>query len=302
MTTEQYIAVVLAIIGLPTTIVVFLRSCFALDEFLPKQLSHVAHRILDDTIDTKSALMFFLSHFDMLFRSSSSARPSFWRCAGFSCLVFFGITCSWVILSAVFSTENWDQFIEFFFHSKDDWLVPITPFENIYLTLIFIISLNVIGDYFSLWETRIILEKIRRGRSLKYVVLYCILDILLTITIIISSIILGLLVLYFSRVLFHSLRIGEIPWYDIVRIPVELLTAKEILLFSEPESIVLSICIYTSFSTTLWAGLSVIAMKLWTTLRLANLFPNARQRPFGALSAVVLGLLIILVTVYWALS
>lgn len=296
MTWELYCTIATALVGLPTTIVVFLRSCFALDKVVPGPFVDAAQNILHSNVDTKSALTFFLERFDMLFCSPDTPWPSFWRCARFSFLTFIGIMCSWVILSSVFSVSAINDFIYFFFFSGEGWPIPMTSFQNAFATAILVISLNIVGDYISLWETRFILGKISQSRSPIVVVAIWTADIIATAAIIAFFLLLWPLILLFISLLYGGLQIDAILWDRVLMFPIEVLTTKEIFLFSEPESLVLSICIYTSLSTTLWAGLSIFAMNSWKLVRLANFFPRANKRPFGALTATVILFLLVLVT------
>ena len=288
--------IIVAALGFPAVIVAFLKRCSSLDEHLPKGLGDLAGKILDDKLSTHLALDYFLSRFDLLFCGAEGIRPKFYRCAVFSIGTFIAIFCAWIIFAAIFEPSRLEAFNKDYFGSSGDWLFPRTTAQNTWLSLAFVFVVNVIGDYFSFWETRYILEKLKSTKLAVSMIALLICDVIASIAIFAASLV---VLLFFAALLGGQSEIDSLDWfYEIFLLPILTISNSQIYQFSESGlDVLISVSLYTSLSTTIWASLSVITIRVWSVLRVAKLFPMASRSPFGALSAIVILLICIIVAI-----
>ena len=286
----------ISIVAVPAAFVIavgaLFTACRQLDNEMPKSWVKTATRLLDPKANTISVVTFFLAYFDRFFYSQGGRRPRFFRCVTFSLLVFVVIASSWAIISTFVAPGQLERLYKDFLFSHDDWLIPRTPLQNIQIIVAIVIAANVVGDYLSLWQTRFILAQLAVVTSTKRMVALWITDIFLSLLIFfVFSVSLIQFLLQFPLGILQ--RTFEFDW----RVPLIALDPS-IYLFGEPGiGVVWSVSLYTTLSTTAWAGASIIIVKVWTILRLANRFPIAREKPFGALTMMVVAVLFVFAVV-----
>lgn len=276
-------------------VVKIFKACRRLDDEMPPAFVETARRVFNSETNVSSVLTFFLAYFDKFFNSSDGRPPRFFPCAIFSLLTFTTIASFIATISLWAAPQLLWSIYEDFFNSSDDWLVPLTPLQNAWITLSVILSANIIGDYFSLWETRFILEKLRLVISTKRMILLWTTDILASLLIFGISLLLVPILLALGAGEFSRLKEN---WWAVLLFLVAVPLDPAIYLFAERGlSIVFSVSLYTSLSTTLWVGVSIIVVKLWAFLRLVRFFPIAREKPFGAVTMAALMVLAVVAIV-----
>ena len=293
------------VVGIPVAFIIgfvaFLRSCYALDEILPEVFTNVASRVLEPSAKTRAAISFFLTCFDKLFWSSSKQRPLFWRCAGFSCLVYLAVLCSWAVLLTDFTKPiSFLVALAYPLEVAHMHLIKKSILSNLGVVFCLLLSVNVVGDYFSLWETRWILNKLKANRSIFCAAILWFFDILATLAIYVVSLTFGvILVKVFSVIVQWPMHLmiykNAADFWTFITFTFGLTT---MLLPLTPGFNILSIFGFlTTFSTTLWAVMAIIAMNTWSFLRLARFLPRPDERPFGALTVAATALLFLLLVV-----
>ena len=161
-------------------VVMFAKGCRELDKkvlqkLLPREKEVFLRNLFASEPNTRTILNFFCEYFDKLY-FSSSGRPNFLRCAKVSCSIFIIIACLRTItspssLSAVLqSTSEMPLIVE----------ELVTPLTITWVLFCLIVATNIIGDYFSLWETRIVLSKLQEEHHTATLVVLWIVDVVAT--------------------------------------------------------------------------------------------------------------------------
>ncbi len=86
----------------------------------------------------------FLAMFDRLFDPKGKGRPRFWRSAAASMLVLAALLVAWAIL-----LPERAGFAISYLESKD----------VVWLIVLFVIPINFVGDFGSLWESRLVIGR-----------------------------------------------------------------------------------------------------------------------------------------------
>ena len=302
MTWGSYTLIIGAIVSAPILIARLLKACASLDKNVPPPLVDMAKRVLDKEVNTRLALVFFLSRFDLLFCSREGGHPRFFRCAVFSGCMFFIIFSFWIIFHAMFAPDELQEFIGFIFSPSKISGIPLSATANSLIVLSVIVGVNIIGDYCSLLETRYILVKLKETNSIYRVIAFWIFDIVLSISIFGIAYILviclwSLCLLVFLPEPIIWPRFSQELLDNSIGVFTALFWDNRVYTFSIPAvGQLISICLYTTLSTTIWAGMSIVVMKFWVLLRIANVFPMVKKSPFGALTLIVVILLVVFVS------
>ena len=82
-----------------------------------------------------------------------------------------------------------------------------------------VLGVNVIGDYFSLWETRYILEKIRNSSSTLTMGTYWICDIAISVVIFSLCLPVFIILVEMARIIENWSHIYTINWIDVANVP-----------------------------------------------------------------------------------
>ena len=307
MTWESYVTFIATVVAVPAGIAALFTSCYVIDKHMPDELRDAAQRVFEPNVDPKLAVSFFISCFDKIFSSTARNRPKFSRCVLFSLFVYFVILSSWCTYVDISHSQQLGTALKSVFSQDHFGHTYPNTLANAGLILVLIFGLNAFGDYFSLWETRWILEKLRTSTSLIWTFILWAIDIIVSAVIFLISLILSFFVMsiytptvnwritlkmaetYSEYATFQGL-IGLIAfgffslWYVILASPTVFF-----LLF-------LSFC--TTFTTTLWAGFSVLTANSWTFLRLGRILPRASEQPFGTLTLATIALIVLCVSAF----
>lgn len=298
------IGVVVALGVAPIFAKKFLKSCYGLDEEVPEKVRQFAQDVFYKKADSPAIITFYLSYFDYIFRPGAMLRPSFWRCAKFSFMVFVVISIGWLVVSSTIHPDSLQRMLSVFSNIHSTESSGSSPLTNILFVLVIVITSNIVGDFFSIWETRVVLEKLSSSKSTSGQVALWGLDIC------VSMLIFGMFLLP-SRIILAALiwspggvSVSEVlqSLYAIVPMIGNFLFWDVFVFNNERTHIVFSICFYTTLSTTVWAGLSIVAIRLSNYFQFVRPLVKARTHPFGALTVCVIALLVALAVLLFLLS
>lgn len=233
----------------------------------------------------------FIQFFDCLFEPSSTGRPRIWRSVLASCFALTITSLYW-----------WHHYpervrttIELLMNSGNDWLIPFSARVGVVFVASSAVTINIIGDIFSMWETRWVLGRLANTKSAVRTFALVIADI-------IASFFIYLLGAFVSFGLFEVMLGGSASAYlFVVRyFLLHILDFNNLLFrsYGTVEMDIFVVFLYTSMITSVWIWLFVIGIKtislVQVTLRsFARLF-DLDKRPVAFVmltGGVVLGVL-----------
>lgn len=194
----------------------------------------------------------FIQCFDSLFEPSRTGLPRLRRSILASCLALAIISTYWWL----YFPERVRSTITFLIHSEDAGWFSFPAWAGITTVASFAIIINIIGDIFSMWETRFVLGRLANRQSLVGQVTLLIGDIIATIAI------------YFVGLLISAFLLEWITQGSIDE-PFSLFTGLLLMLFDmllfKQENIfgtdLLIIFLYTSMFTSIWLWLFMLGIK-----------------------------------------
>lgn len=244
----------------------------------------------------------FLGPFDRVFDSRDTGRPRISRAALASCLVlgtflFLGALC-WV------GDAN-----NAFARITDRSAFP--EWSGIFAALAFAIGTNLVGDIFSLWETRFILGRMAVA-SPKLQALFLLLDLVATVLIYCIGLVLGAYIALIFELFQGNTTLECILnpsfVYGWVEFTVSETYSKLIfdrgLLFLGPRSSydLFSVYFYTALSTSIWVWMFFLGIKLWPSLSRVGRLLDVDRAPVGVamtIGGLFFGFAITLATYAW---
>lgn len=207
-------------------------------------------------------LRLFLDYFDGFFKpNEKTLRPRISRSIIASCVVLILFLCLWL----VFFHDRAENAMDIL---KDDQ--AFTGWSGIFSPLAFLIGANLIGDFFSLWESRFVMEYMAKVR-LRFQVLLLFMDLVLTILIYCFGLVIGgLLVITLEGKLISSIEfvIGWIAYvfsdtYQHLVVNQGLLFCKDVSTYLYTYDL-MSIYFYTILFTSVWLWVFLIGIKTWS--------------------------------------
>ena len=244
----------------------------------------------------------FLGPFDRFFDPRGTGRPRILRAALASCLVlgfflFIGALC-WV------GDDN-----NAFARITDSSAFP--GWSGILAAMAFAIGTNLVGDIFSLWETRFILGRMAVAPP-RLQALFVLLDLVATVFIYCIGLVLGAYIaLVFElfqgyttleRILNPSFVYGWIE-FTMSETYSKLIVDKGLLFLGPRGSYdLISVYFYTALSTSIWAWLFFLGIKLWPSLSWVGKLLDVDRAPVGVamtIGGLFSGLAITLATYAW---
>ena len=216
----------------------------------------------------------FIELFDRLFYSERKGRPKFWRSVLASCLVMVIITVAWLYRQP--------SAIE---------LINAVSWPVIGVLTTYAVCINLLGDYFSLWETRAVLLRMAKRRDGRGRILLLLFDGLASALIFVAGLILGSVVFLF----FWSLPDGIVDVLTLVKIvgsgvgeTISSLFREGGIFLSDPGhgGSVLGIFLYTTFFTSVWVWTFLIGVLLLPLLKQLWSIFNVEKHPVGAAMCV----------------
>ena len=115
----------------------------------------------------------FLAMFDRLFDPKGEGRPRFWRSALTSMLVLTMLSVAWAVLLPERAGPAVDSI-------RSSWLVVVVAFG-------FGVAINVVGDFFSLWESRFVIGRMATAPGAIRKAAFLLLDLIATVAIYFSA-------------------------------------------------------------------------------------------------------------------
>ena len=214
----------------------------------------------------------FLQIFDRLFDTGAKYRPRLWRSALASISVLALLTGSWAIL-----LPN---------RAEELAAVFITP-RAIYL-VIMVVVVNVIGDFFSLWESRFVIRLMADAQNVASKSVYLLCDFVATVAI---------FVIIFSTTwplsaLVAILRGEMVSFEQIIIATVRAASsifAHGLLVFSPtsaPLSDLIPLMFYTTLFTSVWVWLFMLGGLLSQLFSGLRIMMNVDKYPVGSAMAI----------------
>ncbi|MCY4487121.1 MAG: hypothetical protein OXF11_08405 [Deltaproteobacteria bacterium] len=256
------------------------RFGFFIDTKLDDQLRNRIYELFSNA-DRNEWAEHFVSIFDRTFSSARNGRPRFWRSVLASLCAFAAVTvvCLVIRLTSVDATF------------KD---LEALPWELFSLLVPYAVFVNVIGDYCSLWETRLIIGRmIMRKEGVFRSVLF-IVDAFASFCIFVVGLVLGSATFLGYWVLAGGSRsffdggswIGDV--FSLTGEVLSYLFREGGVFFSDPDAIgsFFAICLYTTFFTSVWIWTFLLGVVLLPVFsQLWNAF-NVKKYPVGAAMCV----------------
>ena len=219
---------------------------------------------LNNTLGDKSGLAnLFLSLFDRVFYPNKIGRPRFLRSAAMSLVVMTIILSVW----GSFLPDRMSEALKTI-SQEYDWRLSVIAL------IVLAISINLIGDFISLWETRILIGRMTTAESNKRQAMWLITDLVLTVMIYCLGFLLGLLLLgLFERLFLTDLRYELLAEFKLALINIHDLLTKVFfdggLTFSNTDETVdfFVIFFYTTLFTSIWVWVFMLGITLWPLLR-----------------------------------
>ena len=220
--------------------------------FADKILKKCIKRTLTDRLngvlgDERGLANLFLPLFDCVFDPNKTGRPRFLRSGVASLVALAIISGVWWF----FHSQRAGSALE---EAREYWLYYII------LVIIFAISINLIGDFISLWETRVVIGRMATAGSKKLQAILLILDLVLTVTIYCLGCVLGLLLLEIFV---------DIDLIDLLpQLFAELFYRGGLTFSNEDMTLDLfGIFFYTTLFTSVWVWEFMLGITLWPLLR-----------------------------------
>lgn len=248
------------------------RYGYFIDEKIDSESRNHLSRIMNQTADRKNWSSLFVSMFDRLFDPSARGRPRFVRSTIASSIVFMILVLMWTIL-------YWDSVLELLSKSVEmnvEWILVLIFLIHFFLS----IMVNVVGDYFSLWESRWIIGRLDAVQGIVQRGILMIVDLVATIIIycVILSVGVCIVFLVLSKFDASFTEIGQATLKTIRAVFVGGLNFSHYNLTYH----YLGICFYTTLFTSLWVWTFSLGTMVWPILGGLSKFFNANDKPVGA--------------------
>lgn len=207
----------------------------------------------------------FLPIFDKILLTSTAKRPGLLRSITVSASILMLVGFVWILTSSSFD-KSFESFISY-------------PWKNIVIFLVLGTAINVIGDYLSLWESRILIG------LLPYVNLLCkplviLLDLMFTVICFLISCLAGLYILnwlpgFYANVP-DALSLLRIVLLEGIFFPQDI----------RLEVHLLAIYFWTTLFTSVWLWIFVVGSVLWPFIGWARRVLDIEKYPIGSVMTV----------------
>ena len=215
----------------------------------------------------------FLSLYDHVFRSSTNGRPQFRRSASATFVAMAIVGAVWFVhqptVIEIFAREGWEY----------TWMILL-------VLLPFVIVINLVGDYFSFWETRIVLVGMTRTRSSLVRALLIVADMIASMAIYAVGLTLGL---FLGPPVWEVFGVLVAPTgWELVGDVFHWVIFEHTLLLSNPDEIAnfFGVLFYTTMSTSIWLWVYLCGLTVWPFLTFLRNVLDIKKHPVGALMAI----------------
>ena len=247
-----------------------------MDDKIDKCSREKIHKMLKDFQKT-AWTTYFLALFDGVFDPSQTGRPRLIRSLTISCLALIFVFAIWI--TPIIAKGEIKDII---------WL-----FVSVFI--LFGFSINLAGDYFSLWETRSVLTLMDKTRSAGLRFLLVVFDLVVSVFIFYVATVLG-------SILFKLIwsLVGWTTTYDVIAEYVRQAFLGGGLVFFDQDNLMnlFGVFFITTLLTSIWIWAYYIAFVLWPQFVSLERFFNGDKYPVGAAMAIcglVLGLMTTLI-------
>ena len=198
----------------------------------------------------------FLALFDRVFDPKRTGKPRLHRSALASIIIMSIMFLFWTVIEF----EQAKQLID------DDWLPVILT-----SMLCVGVSTNIVGDFLSLWETRIMISRIARVEKQKYRIMLLILDLILTVIIFLVGLMIGAVIFSLIELLNEWTTLSEgliVRSWNLYTKLISFVFSDNVLIFknSKSVSVFLAIFFYTTLFTSIWLWVFMLGAALWPRL------------------------------------
>ena len=253
---------------------------FFIDKKINKELRKRVHYFLANSDGTNWPNQLQLL-FDFLFLTKIWSRPSFSRSVIASCIVLIVSTTCWLIYDA----SNLDMFVTY---------MTDEPLFHLFVLAPYAICINAIGDFFSLWQTRIIVARMANSISGMYRISLLLLDVLFSAIIFSIGLALGTVAFLLTWVLAGgSLTFfGEGTWISIVHSAITGNFSEFVHdggMFLSADTLYenfLGLFFLTTFFTSIWTWAFLSGVVIFPMLRRLWDVINVENYPIGAVFTV----------------
>ena len=236
----------------------------------------------------------FIELFDRLFKTTHRGRPSVLRAIVASCLVLLTFIAVALVVwidepetafTALAKERSWPA-----------WTGIIAP-------ICIWLGTNLIGDFLSLWETRVILGLMRNSKDWRVQVGLLVLDLVATVIVFCVGVLIGVCILFVAEVLQGQ----GISWDQAQKIMTalaetfnELILNNHLMFCGKRNSYdLISIYFYTSLSASVWAWIFFLGVRVWLPIgqQISKLL-SVDRHPFGVamtIGGVIVGGMVIVV-------
>ena len=213
----------------------------------------ISSRLTRTTFDNRELSSLFRSIFDHVFDTRKYRRPRLIRSFCASYIFFLTLVAIWSISYADLASS-----------------IP-TRWDNIAPIIFFILIINPVGDFFSLWQTRIIVEYLANVQKKRYFLPLLVLDFFLTILIfgIAATLWRELLNVFISLLGYQT---GGMFYLKELYCRYTFTCSGSGMVFTDATvySDIIFLILFTTMLTSIWLWVFVVGILLWTTLGSAH--------------------------------
>ncbi len=229
----------------------------------------------------------FLAMFDRLFDPKGKGRPRFWRSALASMLVLTALIVAWVVLVPERVGGVMPERPEVIPERPGGLLMDAEIYSSFIFAFFFVLPINIVGDFFSLWESRFVIGRMAVAPGAIRIAAYLFLDLIATIIIFVAAFAVGLwgIGLLGVGVYFEG---GEFPIRILFFEFLSELTTGGGLLFSHKEATIdlFALVAYTTLFTSVWVWLFMLGGVLWPLFTWLRGVLGVDKFPVGSAMAI----------------
>ena len=250
----------------------------------------VAKRIEDTIKQGNGFIKLFLYFFDSFLKPSRTGRPHVVRSLLASCITLIILSTIWMLF--------YPERVMALLNLVPDLADP--PWLFVPTMLIISISVNFVGDFFSLWESRFVMGYMTKVRW-RFQVILLLLDIASTILIFYGGMVLALnitLLISDSTLLeIYPNRLSAIAEF-LYQMHIKLFVDGAIFFCGQNEHLdIINIIFYTTLFSSVWLWIFLIGVKTWPLIRCVGKVIDICRYPLTSImlfGSTFLGLLIII--------
>ena len=218
-------------------------------------------------------LLIFL--FDFIFNTNKeNERPAFWRSIAVSSSIFSIILIVWIINPSGRAHDVYQiEFVERFNAYGVGQVVLVSV-----AILAFMIFINGIGDFFSLWASRIFIGRMAKSPTKRTRAIILMLDAIVSVLIFVVGVSLALIFSGITPVSEKTLLVKFSDTFGGFFLENGILFAN-----NEPQFDLLCVMFYTTLVTSIWVWAFLIGMGLWRGLKFVRKILDAKKHPLGTL-------------------